>query len=77
MKKIASITPAMSKESQLTRDAWHLHAHFVFVVTESAMIRGEFVVTVAYELEPASKNGKRQKEEANRSAIGGGLLAAL
>ena len=77
MKKIASITPAMSKGSQLTRDAGHLHTHFVFVITEGAMIREEFLVTVAYVLKRASTNGKRQKEEANRSITGGGLSAAL
>lgn len=60
-KKIASVTPAMSKGSQLTRDARHLHAQFVFVVTEGAMIREGFLAAIAYVHKQASKNGKRQK----------------
>lgn len=58
-KNIATITPAMSKGSQLIRDGWHLHAQFVFVVTEDVMIKEEFLVIVAYVLKWASKNGKR------------------
>lgn len=68
---------AMSMGSQLTRDARHLHIQFVFVVTEGATIREEFLVAaVTYVLKWASKNRKRQEEEANGSATGGGLLAA-
>lgn len=49
-KNIATITPAMSKGSQLIRDGWHLHAQFVFVVTEGVMIKEEFLVIVVYVL---------------------------
>jgi len=75
LKKIASITPAASKGSQLTRHARYPHAELIFLVTEGVMITEEFLATVAYVLKGASKNRREQKEEANRSTTGGGLLA--
>lgn len=63
MKKIVSITPTMSKESQLTTNAQQLHTQFVLKVTKGLMIRKEFLVTVVNVLKRAGKirTGKRKK----------------